>query len=79
MARIAAIAKDFARVESDPLATMLALTQYPDAVLELGNALIRINVLYAKNAILLQPGDPGASFVNIIPDIATKQQATQPL
>jgi hypothetical protein len=79
MARVGAIARDFSRVETDPLATMLALTQYPETVLELGNALIQINVLYAKHGILLQPGEPGASFVNIIPDIAESQKITPEL
>ncbi|MDO8624336.1 MAG: thrombospondin type 3 repeat-containing protein [bacterium] len=73
--RIGQISDDFARVESDPLATMLALTQYPQAVLTLGNALIEINTIYRNANITFEKGTSGASFVNIIPDIAVEQNA----
>ena len=73
--RIGQITSDFARVKTDPLATMLALTQYPKAVLTLGNALIEINAIYRNAGIVLEKGSPGASFVNIVPDIAAEQSA----
>jgi len=75
LARIAQISGDFARVEGDPLATMLALGQYPQTVLALGNSLININKTYVASGVLLPSGTPGASFVNIIPTIAENQKA----
>ena len=76
MARISGIITDFARVDTDPLATILALQQYPQAVLDLGTAFINIGNLYKKASISLTDGSPGASFVNLISDVAD-QQATE--
>ncbi|MBI4065603.1 hypothetical protein HY412_00210 [Candidatus Kaiserbacteria bacterium] len=73
--RVSAIASDFAKANTDPLATMLALRQYPDAVLALGNAFINIGKIYKDAGISLKEGEAGASFVNMIENIAAKQQA----
>ncbi len=73
--RVSQIASDFARVNSDPLATMLALQQYPQAVLALGNAFIHIGQIYKTAGISLPAAAPGASFVNLIQNIAEKQAA----
>ncbi|MDP2651757.1 MAG: thrombospondin type 3 repeat-containing protein [bacterium] len=78
MARVSETTTDFARVETDPLATILALKQYPDAVLALGTAFINIGNIYKKGGIFLSTGAPGASFVNMIADIETQQQVTTP-
>jgi len=75
MMRVSQIASDFARVNSDPLATMLALQQYPQAVLALGNAFIHIGTIYKTAGISLPADAPGASFVNLIQNIANKQAA----
>lgn len=75
MMRISEIITDFSRANDDPLATILALKQYPQAVLTLGNAFIHIGTIYATSGISLPAGAPGASFVNLISDVAAKQKA----
>jgi hypothetical protein len=76
MMRISGIVADFSHVNDDPLATILALKQYPQAVLTLGNAFIHIGTMYATAGISLPAGTPGASFVNLISNVAAKQKAT---
>ncbi|MEK7125921.1 MAG: hypothetical protein AAB835_00325, partial [Patescibacteria group bacterium] len=66
MMRVSGIASDFAKANTDPLATMLALQQYPKAVLALGNAFINIGKIYKTAGVSLPAGAPGASFVNLI-------------
>ena len=73
-ARVSEIASDFARVNDDPLATMLALQQYPDAVLALGDAFITLAKDYKNAGIALAPGAPGAAFVSVISDVAASQK-----
>ena len=70
--RVSAIASDFTKANTDPLATMLALQQYPKAVLALGNAFINIGKIYKTAGISLPSNTPGASFVNLIEDITPK-------
>lgn len=77
MMRISQITADFARVHDDPLATILALKQYPDAVLALGNAFIRIGTIYKAAGISLPAGSPGAEFVNLIQNVADQQAAAK--
>ncbi len=67
--RISQITNDFARANKDPLATILALKQYPKAVLELKQSFINIGNIYTTSGILLTKGAPGASFVNIASDL----------
>lgn len=75
MMRVSQIATDFTRVNDDPLTTMLALQQYPQAVLALSNAFIHIGKIYTNAGITIHTGAPGASFVNLIKNIASKQAA----
>lgn len=79
MMRISGIATDFTRVSTDPLATMLALKQYPQTVLALGTAFINIGKIYAAAGISLSADAPGASFVNLIIDVANEQAAAKKL
>ena len=72
MMRVSGIASDFAKANTDPLATMLALQQYPDAVLALGNSFIGIGKIYRDSGITLKEGEAGASFVNLIKNITPK-------
>lgn len=77
--RIAEVTTNFAQVRVDPLATMLALEQYPQATLDLAHALIGISNVYKKANITFAEGDSGAGLVNIISDLAKEQEApTQP-
>lgn len=77
MMRIGEITSDFARVNEDPLAAMLALNQYPQAVINLQNAFVDIGTMYKTAGISLPAGTPGASFVNLISNMKAKQQATK--
>ena len=78
MMRVSQIATDFTRVNTDPLATMLALKQYPETVLALGNAFIHIGTIYRTADISLPAGAPGVSFVNLISEVASEQAAKKP-
>ncbi|MCX6786379.1 MAG: thrombospondin type 3 repeat-containing protein [Candidatus Kaiserbacteria bacterium] len=75
MMRIGEITTDFTRVNDDPLATILALNQYPQAVLALRNAFINIGEIYANAGISLTKDTPGASLVNLISDMTAKQKS----
>ncbi|MFA5744954.1 MAG: hypothetical protein WC887_01940 [Candidatus Paceibacterota bacterium] len=76
MARMGEVVTDFARVDTDPLAAMLALKQYPQTVVNLSNSFARINTIYKNADISLSAGTPGAFFVNLIENAAKKQAAT---
>ena len=75
--RVSEIASDFTRVNTDVLATILALHQYPQAVSSLGNAFINIGKVYRAAGISLSEGEPGASFVNLIADVVSEQAAAK--
>lgn len=75
--RVSEIASDFARVNDDPLAAILALQQYPKAVLALGTAFVDIGKIYKAAGVVLPVGAPGASFVNLITDVANEQAAAK--
>jgi len=77
MMRLSKIITDFTRVSNDPLTTILALKQYPQAVLDLGNAFIQIGTVYKAAGISLPDGAPGASFVNLIKDLAESQKTAK--
>jgi len=76
MARLSTIITDFARVNDDSLATILALQQYPQVVLALTNSFVSINTTYKTAGISLSAGTPGAFFVNLIENVSKKQAAT---
>ncbi|MFZ3044048.1 MAG: thrombospondin type 3 repeat-containing protein [Minisyncoccia bacterium] len=71
--RVSQISSDFARANVDPLATILALGQYPQATDALGKAFVDIGQVYADAGISLPNGAPGASFVNLIANAKNKQ------
>ena len=75
MMRVSEVTNDFARVTEDPLATMLALQLYPQAVSNLGTAFIHVGQIYKAAGITLPTGTPGASFVNLIENLVAKQAA----
>lgn len=75
--RLSKITNDFTRAGDDPLTTMLAIQQYPQATQDIGNVFIRIGKVYANTGISLPAGTPGASFVNVIKDIAAEQRAAK--
>lgn len=71
--RLSKITDDFTRVGDDPLTTILAIQQYPQAILSVGNAFIRISRVYADAGIEIPAGTPGASFVNLIKNVSVSQ------
>ena len=75
LARMSGILSDFTRVGTDPLATILALNQYPQAVLSLSTAFLHIGQVYATSGVVLPANAPGASFVNLISNISTTPKA----
>lgn len=75
-ARLSQILNEFTQVQSDPLTVMLALQQYPNAVQALGNGFIAVHQTYTNAGVTLAPGTPGASFVNLIPEIAAAQASS---
>ncbi len=75
LARMSGILSDFTRVNADPLATILALNQYPQAVLALSTAFLQVGQTYATEGVTLPANTPGASFVNLISSISTSPKA----
>ncbi len=76
--RTSQIITDFARADTDPLATMLALQQYLPATQALGAAFITIGDVYATAGVSVPADSPGASFVNLISDVTASQQTSAP-
>ena len=74
--RLGEVVQDFTLVHSDPMASMLALQEYPQAILDLGNAFIGITQAYQAAGVTFAPNQPGASFVGLIPTIAAEQAAS---
>lgn len=79
MMRVSQLVSDFARVNTDPMASMLALNQYPQVVLNMGNAFIQIGNVYKTANITFPSGAPGASFVNLIQDMVNKKTSAKKL
>jgi hypothetical protein len=74
LARLGGISLDFARVKTDPLATMLALSQYPEAVSSLVYALVDIRTVYEVAGVSFVSGMPGNAFVNQLPGLLVQQK-----
>ena len=74
-ARLGELISDFTKVNTDPVATMVALQKYPQAVLNFGRAFVAIHNVYASANITLPEGSPAEEFVNIIPTIGAQQKA----
>ncbi len=77
-ARIGGIAGDFTKLDTDPLATMLALEQYPDAVRALIKGFADLAHVYSAAGIVLPKGSPGASVVNLLVDTDALSAAKKP-
>lgn len=69
LARMAEVTNDFARVNDDPLATMLALGQYPAAVSMLADALAALPRDYRAAGVAFAPREPGAALVGAMDQI----------
>lgn len=74
MARVGKTIEDFTRANSDPIATLLALKQYPEAVKSLADALIQISAKYRQASITFAPGEAGGRFVTIVDRVVERQK-----
>lgn len=66
MMREAGIVSDFARMNSDPLAAMLALDQYEAVNQSAADALAAMGETYATAGVTLPEGVPGADFLSAL-------------
>ena len=66
---------DFSRVNTDPLAAMLALEQFKPTELAIEQAFTDLARLYTANGVVLENGTPGAAFVNLISNLTARQRA----
>lgn len=75
LARLGALNEDFTRTDTDPVAALMALKQYPIAAQQFATAFASITNVYRAKGVVLAPGEPGAGLVNLVPRVAAKQQA----
>ena len=75
--RLGELTTNFAQVRVDPLATMLALEQYPKEIVALARTFIDVSATYTAEEIVFAPGEPGSAFVNMIANIAAKQASAK--
>lgn len=73
-ARLGAINEDFTRTDTDPVAALMALKQYPAAAQQFVTAFASVTNVFVAHGVTLAPGEPGAGLVNLVPT-AAKQQA----
>ncbi len=78
IARIGDESSDFARVKTDPIATMFAIKQYSNSVNTLAQVFKDIASIYASEQVTMTKGTPGAWFVNVISNTKLKRQNKQP-
>jgi len=76
--RTSSIINDFRLVGTDPLAAILALTQYPSAIQSLAKAFTDIGGVYHAAGVNLVAGSPGASFANLAEDAVSAKTDSQP-
>lgn len=77
-ARIGNEASDFARVNTDPLTTMLALEQYVQTVPKMTGAFHSLNTVYAQENVTFKATDPGAGFAGILSRVGGGQATSTP-
>ena len=73
MMRVSEIYSDFARINTDPLAAILALEQYPQAELDAEKAFAALPPAYAAAGASLSANTPGAGFVYLIYNLGAAQ------
>ncbi len=72
-ARMANVSDGLAKVNSDPITAMLALSEYKKGILSFAKAYTDLGNAFQSAGVILSPTDPGYSFVNVMHGIATKQ------
>ena len=75
--RMSEIISDFSRVDTDPLAAMLALQQYLQTTQDLWQAYTNIGDSYIAAGVALSAGTPGASFIRFAESVAMRSRAAQ--
>ncbi len=75
-ARLSEAIQDFTLVTKDPIRAMLAINEYPNDVLALGDALIKLDSTYQSADVVLPSGSPGAAFLNIVSSVAATEAAS---
>jgi len=70
--RVSRIIDGLAHLDTDPLTAMLSLQQYVPAAQALGKAFADVSDTYAAAGVMLPPGTPGASFVNMAAVVAAR-------
>lgn len=69
--RLGQINNDLSRVNTDSLATILALGQYDQATRDLAKAFNDVHDAYSAAGVELKAGAPGAAFVNLVEYLST--------
>lgn len=77
LARTGAAVESFARVGSDPIATMFALQQYPQGITASVSAFQGIAQVYANAGITIANGQPGGYFINMVTDLKAAQASAK--
>lgn len=79
MMRSSQIVSDFARVNTDPLAAMLALNQYTEVTIIVNQTLIDLSTVYATARVTIPIGAPGANFLESLDQYHTAVGSNQAL
>lgn len=75
--RLSEIYADFARVETDPLAAILALGQFRETELTAEQSFVSLAGVYASEKVVLKTGMPGAAFVNLMSNLGARHAAVK--
>lgn len=77
LARVGQAATDFGHVDTDPLAAMLALQQYPQFVTQMINAFLALNQVFLSEQVAIPAKQPGSQFLILVANI-TKGKLNTP-
>lgn len=73
-AGMASVINNLAKINTDPIIAMLALSQYKKSAVTLAQAFSDMGNAFRSSGVVLKSGEPGASFVNLMDEIAATQQ-----
>lgn len=75
--RMSETTRDFTLADADPIATMIALKQYPEAVKKLGEAFAEVNQIYTRAGVVLEFDEAGVGYVRLIEWLMADQEAAE--
>jgi hypothetical protein len=78
MMRLSEISSDFVRLYDDPLATIIALEQYPVVLQKMLSALKGIHTVYESQGIIIPPSTEGFAFLHLAEVASTRSDILQP-